>query len=168
MVLVGAPGAGKSTVGALLAGRLGVPFTDVDQLIETREQRPITEIFADAGEQAFRRLELDTTREVIAQPGVVALGGGAVVNSQVREALSGHPVVWLRVGLADAVARVGSGTTRPLLAGDVAGKWSALVGRREQLYRQVAGFVVDTDGLAPAEVAARVTALLAQEPREAR
>lgn len=161
LVLVGAPGAGKSTVGALLAINLGVDFVDVDAVIEDAEGRPITEIFAERGEQGFRELERATTVAQLDGDAVLALGGGAVTNPAVRAALAGHRVVWLRVGVDDALTRLGSGATRPLLAGDVAGKWQTLVERRAQLYAEVATLIVDTDGFSPSQVAELVLAALA-------
>ena len=96
IVLIGPPAVGKSTVGANLARRLGVPFIDVDQLIEDREQRAISEIFATDGESLFRAMELDATLAALEGGGVIALGGGAVTNATLRAALRGHRVIWLR------------------------------------------------------------------------
>ena len=117
IVLVGAPGAGKSTVGALLAERLGVTFTDVDAVIAERAGKPIAEIFTDDGEAAFRAQEQRITAELLVLPGVLALGGGAVLSAATRAALRGHRVIWLRVGLSQSVKRVGLDTARPLQIG---------------------------------------------------
>ncbi|WP_341728750.1 shikimate kinase [Brooklawnia sp.] len=160
IVLVGPPAAGKSTVGALLAGRLGVKFCDVDNVIEAQQNRPVTEIFAELGEPAFRSLELDATLAALESGGVVALGGGAVTNARLRAALAGHPVIWLRATVHEAVRRVGASTTRPLLSGDVAGNWRRLVNERAPYYEQVATIVVDTAGRSPAKVAAQITSQL--------
>ena len=156
VVLVGPPAVGKSTVGALLAGRLGVSFCDVDTVIERQQDRPITEIFAELGEPAFRRLELEATLAALAAGGVLALGGGAVTNAQLRAALAGHRVVWLRTTVHEAVRRVGGSTTRPLLTGDVAGNWKRLASQRAPHYEEVATIVVDTAGRTPAPVAAEI------------
>ncbi|MDI9628708.1 MAG: shikimate kinase [Acidobacteriota bacterium] len=153
IVLIGPPAVGKSTVGASLARRLGVPFSDVDQLIEDREQRAISEIFASDGEGGFRAIELDVTLAALDAGGVVALGGGAVTNASLRAALRGHHVIWLRASVQEAVQRVGETTTRPLLVGDVAGSWTRLAQQREPLYAEVATVVVDTDHRTPAQVA---------------
>lgn len=158
IVLVGPPAVGKSTVGAVLARKLAADFTDVDQMIEDGEGRPITEIFATEGEAAFRELELAATLEALANGGVVALGGGAVTNPAVRAALHGYRVVWLRATVREAVQRVGTTTNRPLLAGDVAGRWSRLAEARELLYAEVATLAVDTDRRTPAQVARTVIA----------
>lgn len=153
IVLVGPPAVGKSTVGAVLARKLGVAFTDVDQWVEAHEGRPIAKIFATDGEARFRQMELDATLAALRDGGVVALGGGAVTNPQLRAALAGHHVVWLTASLREAVLRVGATTTRPLLAGDVAGRWSRLAADREPHYAAVATVRVETDHRTPAQVA---------------
>jgi shikimate kinase len=152
LVLVGAPGAGKSTVGAMLADQLGVTFRDVDAFIVERAGRPIAEIFTDDGEAAFRALEEQITGELLEHPGVLALGGGAVLSAATRAALRGHRVVWLRIGLSQAVKRVGLDTARPLLLGNVRGRLLKLLNDRAPLYSEVATEVVDTDRTTPAEV----------------
>ena len=152
VVLVGAPGSGKSTVGALLARRLGVPFTDVDAVIEDRAGRSIAEIFADDGEPAFRRLEGETTAELLLQPGVLSLGGGAVLSATTRASLRGHRVVWLQVSAARAVSRVGLNEARPLLLGNVRGRLIRLLAERTPLYAEVATEQVDTDDQDPEAV----------------
>jgi shikimate kinase len=158
IVLVGAPGSGKSTVGALLAEQLDLGFTDVDAVIVERAGKPISEIFTDDGEAAFRALEEQLTAELLDRPGVLALGGGAVLSPRTRTALRGRRVVWLRVGLPAAVKRVGLDTARPLLLGNVRGRLLALLNERAALYQEVANEVVDTDHLSPAEVAERIVA----------
>jgi shikimate kinase len=157
-VLVGAPGSGKTTVGRALADRLGLGFADVDAVIVDRVGKPIAEIFADDGEDAFRRLEEQVTAELLDEPGVLALGGGAVLSAKTRSALRGRRVVWLRVGLAAAVKRVGMDTARPLLLGNVRGRLLALLNERAPLYAQVATQVLDTDDLEPVAVAERIAA----------
>jgi shikimate kinase len=152
IVLVGAPGAGKSTVGALLAKRLGTEFTDADAVIEERAGKSIAEIFADDGETAFRQLEEKTTAVLLRRPGVLALGGGAVLSAATREALQGHRVVWLRVGVPSALHRVGLDTARPLLLGNVRGRLIKLLGERKPLYDAVAEARVDTDDASPEDV----------------
>jgi shikimate kinase len=152
IVLVGAPGSGKSTVGALLAERLGMEFVDVDAVIEERIGKSVAEIFADDGEPAFRKLEEDTTAEQLRRPGVLALGGGAVLSAATRKALRDHQVVWLRVGVPAALHRVGLDTARPLLLGNVRGRLIKLLGERTPLYDEVAVARVDTDDSRPEEV----------------
>lgn len=153
IILVGAPGAGKSTVGAALAERLGWDFRDVDALIAERAGKPVAEIFADHGEPAFRAYEEATTAELLAEPGVLALGGGAVLSAKTRSALAGRRVVWLRVGLPAAVKRVGLDTARPLLLGNVRGRLLTLLNERAALYAEVATETVDTDNQTPDQVA---------------
>jgi shikimate kinase len=152
IVLVGAPGSGKSTVGALLAERLGVPFRDVDAVIVERAGKPIAEIFTDDGEVAFRALEERVTAELLSLPGVLSLGGGAVLSATTRAALRDHRVVWLKVGLGQSVKRVGLDTARPLLLGNVRGQLRKLLDERAALYRQVATEVIETDNSTPVEV----------------
>jgi shikimate kinase len=156
IVLVGAPGSGKSTVGAILAERLEAPFLDVDSLIVERVGKPVAEIFTDDGEAVFRALEEQLTAEMLDRPGVLALGGGAVLSPRTRGALRGRRVVWLRVGLPAAVKRIGLDTARPLLLGNVRGRLLALLNERAPLYAEVATEVVDTDERSPAEVAEQI------------
>jgi len=151
IVLIGAPGSGKSTVGALLAERLGVIFRDADAVIVERAGKSIAEIFTDDGEAVFRALEEQTTAELIGLPGVLSLGGGAVLSAVTRSALRGHRVIWLRVGLTQSVKRVGLDTARPLLLGNVRGQLLKLLNERAALYSEVATEVVDTDKTTPAE-----------------
>ncbi len=164
-VLVGPPGAGKSTVGALLAERLGVGFVDSDTLVEQRAGRAISDIFLSDGEPAFRAMERDAVAEALAgHDGVLALGGGAVMTEGVRELLDGHAVVFLVVGLAAGVRRVGLSTARPLLAGvNPRATFSALLQERLPVYRAVARHEVATDDLAPEAVADAVLAALQPE-----
>jgi len=152
IVLVGAPGSGKSTVGALLAERLGVAFRDVDAVIVGRTAKSIADIFTDDGEATFRALEEQITTELLPLTGVLSLGGGAVLSATTRAALRDHRVVWLRVGLAQAVKRVGLDTARPLLLGNVRGQLLKLLNERAELYAEVATDVIDTDHTAPAEI----------------
>jgi shikimate kinase len=160
-VLVGPMGAGKSTVAAILAERWGVAVRDTDADIEADEGRAISEIFVDDGEQHFRALERAAVAAALAEhDGVLALGGGAVLDPATRVALAGHPVVFLNVGLSDAVKRVGLGVGRPLLLGNVRSRVKALLDERLPIYQAVATVQVDTDGRTPEEVAADVAAAI--------
>jgi 3-dehydroquinate synthase len=161
LVLVGAPGSGKSTIGQLLAERLGVPFTDVDAEIESRVGRSVAEIFADDGEAVFRAFEEATTAELLDRPGVLALGGGAVLSAATRAALRGHQVVWLQVEAGEAASRVGLNTARPLLLGNVRGRLITLLAQRKPLYAEVATRAIATDDLSPEAV---VDLILAEMP----
>ena len=153
-VLVGPMGAGKTTVGAILADSWGVALRDTDADVEAAEGRSVSDIFVDSGEAAFRALEVAAAAEALAtHDGVLALGGGAVLDPHTRELLAGHTVVFLRVGLSDAVNRVGLGVGRPLLLGNVRSRVKALLDERAPLYEAVATIAVDTDGRTPEDVA---------------
>jgi len=144
-LLVGAPGAGKTTVGKALASRLGVEFRDTDDDIVALAGKPIPDIFVEDGEDAFRALETRALREAIAQSrGVLSLGGGIIMRPENREMLAGQPVVWLEVTLADAVQRVGLGTSRPLLLGNVRGRLLELLTERAPMYEAVSRIRVST------------------------
>lgn len=159
VVLVGPMGAGKSTVGRILAERWGVGLRDTDDDVEAVEGRAISDIFVESGEEHFRAVERGAVARALAEhDGVLAVGGGAVMADSTRAALDGHRVVFLRVGLSDAAARVGLGTSRPLLLGNVRGTMKALLEARAPVYESVAVAVVDTDGRTPDEVADLVEA----------
>ena len=164
IVLIGPMGAGKTTVGGLVAERLGTSVRDTDHDVEARAGKAISEIFVDDGEDAFRALERAAVAEALAgHDGVLALGGGAVLDPGTRERLAGHEVVFLRVGLSDAVKRVGLGAGRPLLLGNVRGRIKALLDERTPVYESVATLVVDTDGRSPEDVAGEIVAALARK-----
>ncbi len=161
VVLVGPMGAGKTTVAGLVGEAQGLAVRDTDADIVAAEGRAIGEIFVDDGEQHFRTIEAAAVAEALAtHEGVLALGGGAVLDERTRAALAGRTVVFLRVGLSDAVKRVGLGSGRPLLLGNVRSRIKALLDERTPVYEGVATHVVDTDGRTPAEVAADVCRLL--------
>ena len=161
IVLIGPMGSGKTTVGGLVAELLGASVRDTDHDVEATAGRPISEIFVDDGEATFRALERAAVADALAtHDGVLALGGGAVLDPATRELLAGHDVVFLRVGLSDAVKRVGLGTSRPLLLGNVRGRIKTLLDERTPVYESVATIVVETDGRGPDEVAAEIVAAL--------
>ncbi|MDO8307850.1 MAG: shikimate kinase [Actinomycetota bacterium] len=146
-VIVGSPGAGKTSVGRRVAERLGVAFVDTDHVVEERAGQRIADIFVTEGEEAFRALEAQAVGDTLAaSQGVVALGGGAVLRAETQEALAGCTVVWLKVGVPDAANRVGLNTARPLLLGNVRGTLSALLEQRNPVYERLATVVVDTSG----------------------
>ena len=158
IILIGAPGAGKSSVGKRLARKLGLGFVDVDQRIEEVVGKPIAEIFADQGEAHFRALEEEATLELIEAEDVVALGGGAVMNPRIREAMKGHDVIWLKVSIGQATRRVGLNTARPLLMGNMRARLIELLRERTPVYEAVSTQVVDTDGRGSSEVADQLAA----------
>lgn len=159
VVIVGPMGAGKSTVGERLADAWGLALRDTDRDVEAAQGRPISEIFVDQGEKYFRDLERAAVAKALAEhDGVLALGGGAVLDAETRAALAGHRVVFLHVGLTDAVKRVGLGSARPLLLGNVRARVKALLDERLPLYQEVASVTVETDGRSVEEVADEVRA----------
>lgn len=161
IVLIGPMGSGKTTVGGLLAERLGAAVRDTDHDVEATAGREISEIFVDQGEAAFRALERAAVAEALAtHDGVLSLGGGAVLDAETRDLLAGHDVVFLRVGLSDAVKRVGLGTSRPLLLGNIRGRIKTLLDERTPIYESLATVVVDTDGRDPQEIADEIVAAL--------
>ncbi|MFI9722294.1 shikimate kinase [Streptomyces sp. NPDC052396] len=166
VVLVGPPGAGKSTIGALLARRLETGYRDTDADIEATAGKPIPEIFVEDGEPHFRELERRAVRAAVEEhPGVLALGGGAIMDPGTRALLDGLPVVFLEVELADAVRRVGLDTPRPLLAVNPRKRWRELMEQRRPLYTEVARAVVPTGGRTPAQVADAVIEALGLQGR---
>lgn len=165
VVLIGAPGAGKSTVGALLADRLGLGFRDTDADVAAAAGKPVAEVFVEDGEPRFRELEREAVLAALdGHDGVLALGGGAVLEPGVRQALArygeqGGTVVFLEVTLASAAGRVGFNQPRPVLLGNPRAQWQALLERRRPVYQELATHTVPTDRVPPEEVVERVIAL---------
>ena len=159
LVLVGPPGAGKSTVGALVAQRLGVAFRDTDADVEATAGKPVAEIFVDDGEAAFRALESAAVAAALQEhDGVLAVGGGAVLDERTRASLSGERVCYLTVDITDAARRIGFNRDRPLLLGNPRAQWLRLMKERKPLYESVADLVVATDGRPAEEIADDVVA----------
>ncbi|MEU9270463.1 shikimate kinase [Streptomyces sp. NBC_00080] len=166
VVLVGPMGVGKSTVGQLLAERLGVGYRDTDDDIVAEAGRSIAEIFVDEGEETFRAIEKRAVRRALAEhDGVLALGGGSVLDPDTRALLAGQRVVYLAMDVEEAVKRTGLNTARPLLAVNPRKQWRELMEARRPLYEGVATAVVTTDGRTPEEVSQ--VALDALELKEA-
>ena len=164
VVLVGPPGAGKTTVGGLLAERLGVALRDTDADVEESAGATIPDLFVDHGEAYFRTLERQAVATALTEhDGVLSLGGGAVLDPDTREALRGHRVVFLDVGLAEAVRRVGLGVSRPLLLGNVRAQLKALLDQRRPMYEAVAWRTVDTDGQTPEQIVDDIASALTRE-----
>ncbi|MFJ2605194.1 shikimate kinase [Streptomyces sp. NPDC087425] len=166
VVLVGPMGVGKSTVGQLLAERLAVGYRDTDDDIVAAEGRAIAEIFVDEGEPVFRAIEKRAVRDALAaHDGVLALGGGSILDADTRALLAGHRVVYLSMDVEEAVRRTGLNAARPLLAINPRKQWRELMEARRELYEEVATVVVATDGRTPEEVTQ--VALEALELKEA-
>ncbi len=162
-VLVGPPGAGKSTVGRILAERLGVAFRDTDADVVAVAGREVSDIFVTDGEAAFRTLERQAVHRALAEhDGVLAVGGGAVLDPRTREALSGRPVVHLTVPLYDATRRVGLGPGRPLLMDNPRARLAQLLDQRRPFYEEVAAAEVATSGRTPDDVAGAVVDALSR------
>jgi shikimate kinase len=162
-VLIGLPGTGKTTTGRRLAKILAVDFADSDELVEAAVGRPVTQIFAEDGEAAFRAAESAAiVAGLPAHDGVLALGGGALAVEATRSALAAAhvPVVLLQAGVDTLVGRVGDAHTRPLLAGDPAMRLTELSAERDAVYLECATLVVDTEGRTPGQAAALIAARL--------
>lgn len=163
VVLVGPPGSGKTTVGQALAGRLGVAFRDTDADVERVAGKPVGEIFVDDGEPAFRELERAAVREALeTHDGVLALGGGAVLDETTRSLLAGHRVGYLVVGYATAFDRVGMAQARPLLLVNPRAELRRLLEERRPFYESVATMTVDTENRSADEVADELAGALAR------
>ena len=157
VVLVGPPGAGKSTAARLVAARLETSARDTDEDVESLAGAAVTDIFVEQGEDAFRRLEQQAVRAALVEhQGVLALGGGSVLDAGTRAALAVHRVVFLDVQITDAAKRIGFNRDRPLLLGNPRAQWIRLMADRRPLYEQVATVTVATDGKTPDEVADEV------------
>ncbi|MDA8369913.1 MAG: shikimate kinase [Nocardiopsaceae bacterium] len=160
-VLIGSPGAGKTTVGRALAERLGVELMCTDTEIEARAGKAIGDIFVEDGEPAFRAMEREVVAEALAGwPGIVAVGGGAVLDPATQEGLAGHHVVYLQVEFADAAKRVGMDQARPLLAGNPRARLRKLLEERLPIYEGLAVTTVPTSGYHPEEVVDAIIAAL--------
>ncbi len=146
-VIIGAPGAGKTSVGRRVAERLGLPFADSDHLVEQHAGARVADIFVDQGEAHFRQLEQEAIAEAVRDfDGVLSLGGGAVMTPGTPELLAGIPVVWLEVDLGEAVSRVGMNASRPLLLGNVRGTLATLLRERAPVYEALATVRIQTTG----------------------
>ena len=160
LVLVGPPGAGKSTVGRAVANRLGVAFRDTDADVETSAGKTVSDVFVDDGEAAFRALERAAVERALQEhDGVLSLGGGAVLDAGTRRLLADHHVVLLDADLGAAAGRVGMGQGRPLIGLNPRAQLRQLLQERRPLYLEVAREVVDTSALTPMQVVEQVVAL---------
>lgn len=157
LVLVGLPGSGKSTVGALVARSLDLEFRDTDTDIEAAAAMTIADIFITQGEAHFRDLERQAVSTALREhDGVLALGGGAILDAETRADLATHTVVCLEVSLAAASPRIGLSAARPLLVGSPRKQWLELAQARKPLYDEVSTITISTDGHTPEQVCALV------------
>lgn len=157
LVLVGPPGAGKSTIGRRLARALHAPLTDTDTLIEEREGMPCGQVFSTLGEPRFREIEEEVVAQALHNEGVVSLGGGAVLSAQTRDLLADHNVIYLEVSVEEGVRRTSSESTRPVLqADDPAEHYRNLYESRRPLYEEVASFKARSDSRSPQRVVAEI------------
>jgi shikimate kinase len=163
VILIGPPGAGKSSVGKSLARLLQEEFVDTDVVIATRENKSISEIFVDQGEPYFRKVEEEVLLDLLKNhKGVLSLGGGAPLSSSAQSAIkeSGSTVIFLDVSLAAAAPRVGFNRDRPLLLGNPRAQWQELMNTRRPIYESLAQHQVVTDKLSPTQAANAIVTLL--------
>jgi len=170
-ILIGPPGAGKTTVGRLLGGLLETEFLDTDDVVEAAAGKPVSDIFISDGEAVFRELERGAVADTVAShPGILALGGGAVMDPGTRRLLAGQRVVYLETGFAAAAHRTGLDAPRPLLIGNPRARMRELLAERLPVYEGLAWVTVATDDRAPQEIAdeiaATITARIAAEAGE--
>ena len=148
VILVGPMGSGKSTIGALIAQRLHLPFRDTDTVIEAESGRSVSEIFLEDGEEAFRALEKAVLRKELLTDGtVLALGGGAPISIDAQSALRAisSPVIYLDISLACVAPRIGFNRDRPLLLHNPRGQWQTLMEARRPIYESIADTVIDVN-----------------------
>jgi shikimate kinase len=163
-VLIGPPGSGKTTIGTLLAERLGVGFRDTDADVEAVAGKPVSDVFVEDGEERFRELEAQAVEVALREhEGVLSLGGGAVLKESTQRLLAGHQVVYLQVGLDQAVKRVGLASARPLLVLNPRSRLRKLMEERRPVYERLAALIVVTDDRAPADIAVQIAAQIAKE-----
>ncbi|MEN9352250.1 MAG: hypothetical protein RL476_210 [Actinomycetota bacterium] len=160
LVLIGAPGAGKSTVGKALSEKLNREFLDTDALIQDSTGKTITDIFVVDGEEVFRAIELQVLADVLkSENTVISLGGGAPISEQAQTLITDSQslVIFLDVSLATAAPRVGFNRDRPLLLGNPRAQWQALSDMRRPVYERLADVVIKVDEM---DVDAIVTAIV--------
>ena len=160
IVLIGPPGAGKSSIGKSLAKELNLNFIDSDSEIEKISHKKISEIFIEDGEPAFRLLEVDVVRRVLADfDGVISLGGGAPINPEIQEVLqdANYPVVFIDVSIAQAATRIGFNKDRPLLLVNPRQQWISLMNDRRPIYEKLASQTISSDNRKPHEVAKQIS-----------
>jgi shikimate kinase len=160
IVLIGPPGAGKTSIGKALSKELGLAFIDSDAEIERISGKTISEIFVDQGEAVFRKTEVETVTRILAEfEGVVALGGGAPINPEIQKVLlnSEYPVIFIDVSISQAANRIGFNKDRPLLMINPRQQWLHLMSERRPIYEKLATITVSSDNSKPSDVAKTIT-----------
>ncbi|EUJ26837.1 Shikimate kinase 1 [Listeria grayi] len=159
VILVGFMGAGKTTIGKLLAKRKGMPYYDIDEEIVQDQKQTIAAIFAESGEEAFRKLETAKLQELLGKNGVISTGGGIVLNADNRELLTSHPAVfYLQTSPTTFLERLKEDTSRPLIQQKTMAEVEAIFEPRVPLYEGVASHIITTDGRSPEVIVEEIIA----------
>jgi shikimate kinase len=160
VVLIGPPGAGKTSIGKSLAKEMGLAFIDSDSEIEKKMNKKVSEIFVENGEDFFRQVEVEVVTDLLNRfDGVIALGGGAPINKSIRELLgvATYPVIFIDVSIAQAANRIGFNKDRPLLLINPRQQWLSLMSVRRPIYEELASTIVSSDNHKPSEVAKKIS-----------
>jgi shikimate kinase len=148
-------GSGKTTIGSLLAEKLGLSFRDTDHLIEEQEGKTVSQIFLDQGEDAFRAIEKRVLREELLTDGtVLSLGGGAPISIDAQSALraiASH-IIFLDISLSTVAPRIGFNRDRPLLLNNPRGQWQTLMEARRPIYEAIADATINVDDKSEEEI----------------
>ncbi len=166
VILIGPMGSGKTTIGSLLAQRLGLSFRDTDHLIEEKEEKTVSQIFLDQGEDAFRAIEKRVLREELLTDGtVLSLGGGAPISLDAQSALraiASH-IIFLDISLSTVAPRIGFNRDRPLLLNNPRGQWQTLMEARRPIYEAIADTIINVDDKSEDEIVTIVLSSLGEE-----
>ncbi|CAN2198509.1 AroK Shikimate kinase [Candidatus Nanopelagicaceae bacterium] len=155
VILIGPMGSGKTTIGSLLAEKLGLAFRDTDHLIEEREEKPVSQIFLDQGEDVFRAIEKRVLRdELLTDATVLSLGGGAPISIDAQSALRAISsyIIFLDISLSTVVPRIGFNRDRPLLLNNPRGQWQSLMEARRPIYEALADVTINVDDKSEEEI----------------